>query len=185
MSFTKHLCVFLLCAVAVLAQNTPSGMQVIVSDGPSAEFYTRYAYTSGTITHICASKHYNELSTVTQSAISNAASAVVTATAHGLHPDSNPTVVITGGTGNWAAFNGTRTVTVIDANSFSVPVNSTGFGAVAGTIVIKTNAPRTSRPIWVVTKVNSDASGTGRQSSMTAVGGYSNICDSRSTLSFQ
>jgi hypothetical protein len=44
-------------------------------------------------------------------------------------------VSIVGGTGAWAAVNGAFIVTVISATTFSIPVNSTAFGALAGTVV--------------------------------------------------
>jgi hypothetical protein len=178
----KLILVLFLATIASFAQ--PSGTPVIVSDGPPVEFFTRYVYTSGTATFVCAANHQNENSTITQSGISNAAAAVVSATSHGLHPEANPTVTVSGGTGSWAALNGTWTATYINSNSFSLPVNTTAFGAVAGTIVIKTNAPRTSRPVWVVQKAVNDTA-SGRQSSMTAVGGFRNVCDDRATLSYQ
>jgi hypothetical protein len=185
MASLKKVFALLLLTVAAFAQG-PSGTPVIVSDGPPVEFYTKYVFVSGTATYVCNAKHYNTETSVTFSAISNAASAVITATGHGFHLDSSPTVTFAGGTGNWAALNGTRKITVIDDNSFSVAVNSSAFGAVAGTITIKTNAPRLTSGIWVVTKSVDDSSTSGRISLMTAVGGYRNVCDStRTALSFQ
>lgn len=66
------------------------------------------------------------------SSISNAAAAVFTKAGHGL--TTGRTIEISGGTSAWVPINGTRVVTVIDANNFSVPVDSTAFGAVSGTV---------------------------------------------------
>ena len=44
-------------------------------------------------------------------------------------------VIIEGGTGSWAALNGTRTVTVVDAGTFTVAVAAAGFtGSFGGTV---------------------------------------------------
>jgi hypothetical protein len=61
-------------------------------------------------------------------AATNAAAAVLTVAGHGL--TTGDIVTITGAAGGtWTGLNGNRyAVTVIDANSFSIPVNSTGFG---------------------------------------------------------
>src|ERR1043166_5009686 len=53
-------------------------------------------------------------------------------TAHGI-PNGSP-VTLSGGTGAWAAINGAFTATVIDALNLTIPVNSSGFGAVTGAI---------------------------------------------------
>ena len=60
---------------------------------------------------------------------------VCTKTTHGLI--NGNIVSFSGGTGNWAAINGLPfVVTYINANSFSIPLNSTGFGAGKGTIAL-------------------------------------------------
>ncbi len=86
--------------------------------------------------------------TGTVSGATNASPAALTLTAHGLSTSSRPSVTISGGTGSWAAINGTWTATPTTANAFTIPVDSTAFGALAGTIVVTSNAPRTSDPIW-------------------------------------
>lgn len=52
-----------------------------------------------------------------------------------------PQVTISGGTGAWAAVNGTWTATVIDGNTFSIPVNTSGFGSVSGTLQFSSSPP--------------------------------------------
>ncbi len=72
---------------------------------------------------------------------SNAAAAVITKTAHGL--TSGNTVFFSSGIANWAAVNGSRVVTVLSANTFSIPVNSSSFGALTGQLAYVNISPFT------------------------------------------
>src|SRR5689334_10253779 len=119
-------------AVAAFAQDgtpvrpdegaAPVGMQQILG------------YTGANLTSICISR--SAITTgqrlavhVAISAISKANPAVVTSTAHGFNANSRPSVTLSGATGTgWTAVNTTFTATIIDANTFSIPINSTGFG---------------------------------------------------------
>jgi hypothetical protein len=92
------------------------------------------------------------------SAASNANPVSFTATAHGFDTNSLPLVTISGGTGNWAAVNGTWTATITGANTFTIPVNSTTFGAVSGTLLVTTYAPLTNVAVWSVKKFVYDGS---------------------------
>jgi hypothetical protein len=47
---------------------------------------------------------------------------------------------------------------VINSTTFSVPVDSTAFGAVTGTLTYVTRAPRTTSPVWSVQKFVVDGS---------------------------
>lgn len=67
------------------------------------------------------------------SAATNANPVVFTAAGHGLV--SGASVIISGFTGDWTPCNGTFTATVITANTFSIVVNSTAFGAMTGSPV--------------------------------------------------
>lgn len=62
-------------------------------------------------------------------------------------------ITISGGTGAWAGVNGVFTVTVTGASTFSIPVDSTGFGAVAGTIKF-TLASTSPGPMIIPAKPN-------------------------------
>lgn len=73
------------------------------------------------------------LSTVAISAATNAAAAELTSTAHGLSTGDG--ITISGATGNWTPINGSWTITVTGVNTFTIPVNSTTFGALTGTPV--------------------------------------------------
>lgn len=73
-----------------------------------------------------------ELTRELPTAISNAAAAVFTKTTHGLV--NGNTIAVRGGNGNWAGINGNHVVTVLTPNTFSIPVNSTGFGTLTGEV---------------------------------------------------
>jgi len=59
--------------------------------------------------------------------------AVLTKTAHGLVTGN--LIKISGFSGNWVPANGTWRVTYLSADTFSIPVNSGGFGAMTGSPV--------------------------------------------------
>jgi hypothetical protein len=63
-------------------------------------------------------------------AATNANPVELTAAAHGLATGAH--VTISGATGNWTAINGSWTVTVTGGGTFTIPVDSTSFGALAG-----------------------------------------------------
>lgn len=83
-------------------------------------------------------------------AATNANPVQFTAISNGLDPGINngvsgissvgPQITISGGTGAWTAINGTWPTTKIDADHFTIPVNTSGLGAVSGTL-IATGAP--------------------------------------------
>lgn len=95
------------------------------------------------------------------SAISKASPAVVTSVGHGIHASARPSVTISGATGTgWVTgINGTFVGTYIDADTFSVPVDSSGFGTLAGTVVFTTTGPRTTVAEWAIQKLTYDVSG--------------------------
>lgn len=68
-------------------------------------------------------------------AATNANPVKFTAAAHGL--TTGDSVTISGFSGGWVGCNGTFTVTVVDVNNFTIPVNSTSFGAMAGSPVFE------------------------------------------------
>lgn len=145
-----------LAAVCLFAQSQPGATDVNNNEGPSRNGYQSvFAYSGGNVTYECIAISVNSsrLNTrVAISAASNANPVVLTSTGHGFHVNSNarPKVLISGGTGNWTAVNGEWTATVIDANTFSIPVNSTAFGALTGSLLFATTAPRMTQPEWSV-----------------------------------
>lgn len=83
-------------------------------------------------------------------AATNASAAALTVTTHGFSLSSLPSITIKGATGNWAPINGTFIATPTDANTFTIPVDSTSFGALTGTVTFITTAPRTTIAEWAV-----------------------------------
>jgi hypothetical protein len=96
--------------------------------------------------------------------------------AHGLNYDTTdskataqPSVAISGGTGNWAAVNGiwifqptstTAGTLASVVGGLLTQLDTSTFGALAGTLTVNTLSPRTSDPVWSIqTFVYSTASG--------------------------
>ena len=71
---------------------------------------------------------------LTISAASNAAAAKMTCAGHLLATGN--IVIITGFTAGWASANGTWTTTYVDANNFTIPLDSSAFGAISGSPVM-------------------------------------------------
>ncbi len=138
---------------------------------------------------------------ITVSAASNASPVSFTATAHGLDYQSGatvlPVVTISGGTGAWAGVNGQFVATPTSANAFTIPVDSTAFGALSGTLVVTTTAPKTTEAVWLVkgfvyATANLIFSGTGfAPGGAGAKGGngpsnsMNQICANRTSLAYQ
>ena len=70
-----------------------------------------------------------------------------------------PVVQISGATGSWGAVNGVWKATVLSATTFSIPVNSTSFGAypVSG-ITFRTQSPLHNAAVWSIQRFFYDAS---------------------------
>lgn len=184
----KNLITILLIFAATVFAQAPYGTPVNQSGGPPSDLWTVYPFTSGNTTYVCWAKPGTTvMSVVPVTAVTNASPAVFTLTGHGFHTSSNPTVVISGLTGNWAALNGKHKITVADANTFSVAVDTTSFGAIGGQLTtlakMVTYAPRTHLSYWAVQKVVTD--GTNTLAVMWSADGYSAVCDNRSSLSYQ
>lgn len=153
----------ILVVVALLVAQT--GTPVRMNDSPSAEAVTFVPVLSGS--QVIAQCY--ALSTVTTgmraitrvsiSAGTNANPVVFTSTGHGFQTWMRPSVTIAGATGNWSPVNGTFVATVIDANTFSIPVDSTTFSTLSGTLTFSTTAPRSGQPEWAVQKYLYDGSG--------------------------
>jgi len=71
--------------------------------------------------------------------ISNAAAAVFTQNGHGL--STGNVIAVRGGLVGWAGINGNHSITVTSANTFTVPINSTGFGTLTGSITYSDYSP--------------------------------------------
>jgi hypothetical protein len=158
---TKAIALMLTCAFAALAQQ---GSIVNQTSGPPPIAYEKILYYSGSVLqYVCYAPSTSPQTTVTVSAATNANPVVFTATAHGFGDfatagaTTTPTVQISGGTGNWAAVNGVWKATVTSANAFSIPVDSTTFGAFVSATVI-TRAPRWNQTMWSISINFYDAS---------------------------
>jgi len=142
------------------------GQPVNVTEGPAQQ--SILAYTGTNLIYVCTATStlttgLRAATTVAISAISKANPGVVTSTAHGFKLGSRPQVTISGATGTgWVSgantVNGTFVATVIDADTFSIPVNTTGNGTLGGTVVFTTTAPRQGMPEWSVKKLDYDGS---------------------------
>lgn len=154
----KRISVAVLCLTAAAVLSAQEGSTVSVSAGPPPNgWQVVYVYTGGNLDYRCFAKSFvatgtRAVTSVTISAGSNANPVSLTSTAHGFDSNSRPLVIITGGTGNWTAINGTWIATVTGANTFTIPVNSTSFGAFAGSVRFTTTAPRIGQAEWAVQK---------------------------------
>lgn len=192
--------VLFLCAVAAWGQDgTPMNNTL----GPPYVAYQTIAYNvTGATSYVCRAKS-DRVSTVTVTAASNANPVSFTSTHNfgdwtNLGATVTPTVTISGGTGNWTAVNGNWTATPTASTSFTIPVNSTGFGALTGTLVVTTMSPRLNVAQWSVYKIMYDSGGyfsgigwaqlPGGLSSTVLRGsstGFAFACSARATLSYE
>lgn len=149
----------------LFAQDGPT---VNLSAGAPPIGYTQVlGYSGSNLTYTCTARSDEGVNTprsrisVSISAISKANPAVVTSTGHGFPTNSRPSITIGGATGTgWTAVNAAWTATVVDANTFSIPVDTTGATGAApgGTITFTTTAPRTTVAEWSVKKLAYDGS---------------------------
>jgi hypothetical protein len=119
------------------------------------------------------------VSTLAISAATEAANAVLTAAAHGLI--TGESISISGFTDGWTGGNGVKTVTVINANTFTIGLDSQGFGAMSGSPVIAggNNFVLTGKEIVLAKNAHADTARTvtivsvndpyGRTKDMTAI----------------
>jgi hypothetical protein len=185
---SMRLLALLFLALPLLSQQ---GQPVRVVDDPPPDAVQKVLIVNGSnqTTAVCSAR--SSVTTgqrasfqVAISAVSKANPAVVTSTGHGFNVSSLPKVTISGATGTgWTGINATWTATIIDANTFSIPIDSTGFGTLAGSVIFTTTGPRTTVPEWAVAMITYDGSGnvnwTGWLNGST---GYTNKC-SDATLS--
>lgn len=94
---------------------------------------------SGTYTHASLGLPEPARPTVTTgtlsvSAATNASPVSITSNSHGLVTGQR--VTLSGATGSWTPINGVFVITKTGTNTFTIPVDSTGFGALTGTVVV-------------------------------------------------
>lgn len=162
MKIATRIVLFAALAVSVSAQQ-----QVQIFPGPATQH--SFVYSGSSVIAICEALSVvttgpRAATSVSISAISKASPGIVTSTGHGFDVYSRPRVTISGATGTgWVSgantVNGTFTATVIDADTFSIPVDTSGNGTLAGTVIFKTTAPRKTMPEWSVLRQSYDGSG--------------------------
>jgi hypothetical protein len=180
--------------LSVFVLGAQEGSTVNITDGPKNQGYQKAMFYSGAnLEYVCSARSNSRQTTGSISAATNANPVELTSTSHQFYTYSKPTITISGGTGAWAAINGRWTITVTGANTFTIGVDSTAFGALAGTIVFTTLAPRLDRGIWAIQKFTYDGSsnltGAFWAGDPAAASGASSAetkaCSARTTLSYQ
>jgi hypothetical protein len=153
----------LLASAALVFAQSDSPVNTISAGDPNAGYQNIYVFTGTNLIYHCKAASRQDTQTLpTISAATNANPVVLTITAHAFDyqalTTSTPTITITGGTGSWAGINGTWTFTPTGANTGTIPVDSTAFGALAGTFVVTSRAPRTTALKWSIIHYAYDAS---------------------------
>lgn len=148
----KIILALLAFASALLAQEG-APMRISLAPVPQALTVITH-YTNSNPDYICTALSTQDIKPITVSAVSNANTGVMTATAHGFYFATGVTqkivAFISGLTGNWTPLNGLHVLTPTSANALSTDVNTTTFGAVTGTILVQTRAPASTAKIWAV-----------------------------------
>jgi hypothetical protein len=165
-SAMKILAAFALTACLVLAQ---SGNEVNIYTGPpQTPLLTLMFYTGTNLMFVCSAKSVSSETSLTIASATAAGPGVFTSTAHGFFTTSaspRPIVSISGATLLWASLNADWLLTPVDANTFTLAnpttgtnLDSTGFGALTGTVVLTTKAPRTNQWQWAIRRFLYDGS---------------------------
>lgn len=143
----------LLLMLTALAAFAQPGYR-LSQKNPDVPYQYVFGYSGTSLIYLCrANSQQPVVSSVSIASATQANPVVITVSGgHGFDASSTPLVVISGGTGNWVGVNGTFTATIASSTTFSIPVNSTSFGAVAGSLIYTTRAPLTTNPVWSVQK---------------------------------
>lgn len=149
----RWLMAIVLC-MAAKAQTGGPIVNPITGAAPPSASQVIYVYSSNNLVYRCIAPSTTSQTTVTVTAASNASAASFTATSHGFDYQSgvtvSPVISIQGATGNWTPINGVWLATISSANAFTIPVDSTTFGALTGTLVVTTVSPRTNQKQWAI-----------------------------------
>jgi len=143
---------------AAVGLDAQDGAAVNLSQGPPYVGYQKLFFYSGSnVQYICSSKNVTVQSTVTVTAATAANPGVFTVVGHGFEAGSAARVTVSGGTGNWAPANSIWILSRVDADTFTLrditsgtQLNTTGFGALTGTIRVATTAPRSTQFLGTV-----------------------------------
>ncbi len=185
MNYFRILVLAMTMAVSAFGQMSANGSPVIVSDAPPRDFYTRVFYVSSGDIYTCVTSSIQTVQyTMTlTSTVGGATTSLVFSAGHGIHPDASPKFTITGGTGTWVAANATWKATYVNSTTFTIALDSSGLGAVAGTLVVKSSAPRLTQPVWAVSRYH--PSGADPSSTLWSSDGWNSVCSNYATLSYQ
>jgi hypothetical protein len=158
----------------------PAPVNTSIGNPPEAWTTLQDKASGSFVMYIGKAKSHQQPYAVTVSAVSKAAAAAFTATAHGLASDN--LITISGATEDWKALNGTHIITVTGADGFTIAVDSSEYsGDFDGTVT--TTAPSTAKAIWSIHKVyDADATRTAY------AGGSSDpnqVWGNRASLSYQ
>lgn len=152
---------FILLLLAAITAHAQSEVR-FSQRNPDTPYQIIIGYSGTNISYVCTANSIQPTSPSISITSATAASPIVFTVSggHGFYVSTKnlPSVTISGGTGNWAAVNGTFTATIISSTTFSISTNGTGFGAVTGTLVFTTRAPRTTMPVWSVKSLGVDGS---------------------------
>jgi hypothetical protein len=131
-------------------------MIVNISVGPPEEAYTIVSDDSAASPTYVGKARSFQLTPllIAVTSASKAAACVIVSTGHGLR--SGNRVIVSDATEDWAGLNGSHVVTVIDDNSFSIPINTSAYeGDFDGAMT--TRAPRLTAPVWSIQRQTIDS----------------------------
>lgn len=169
----KFLAVLFMSAALLIAQ--PTGTRTVSTDGPPSDLHTKFYLVVENDQYICYAKQNAVQTTFTATSITLGTLTTVTVSSgHGFSLGSSPVINVTGMTGSWISLNGTWSAKVINSTQFTIALDSSGFGSVAGTFNASTFANRGGSAIWAVKKI------AGAFSTLSfegwAVNGFNNTC---------
>lgn len=118
--------------------GTALSASLVVTRAPQISLFNSGAGTYTNFTLGMTTSAAPTLAAVASISISSATNAnpVVFTTATNHYLTTGQRITISGATGSWVPVNGSFLVTIASATTFSIPVDSTGFGALTGTLII-------------------------------------------------
>lgn len=188
----------MLCRGALIAQD---GATVSISPGPpTVQFLSLMFYSGGNLQYLCQAKSVSPNTSFTITSATAASPSVFTFTGHGFEValgEYTPRITISGATTTWAALNGDWLLSSQGANTFTLqsPVtgasfDGTGLGALSGTVVLNTTAPRLTASYWSIRRFTYDGSNNQTSTQLAfgtlgARGLFSNSCSNRTSAAIE
>lgn len=154
---------FLTFLTGALFAQQPDSPVVTSSLGlPALSYQNIFVYSSSNLTYRCVAPSNTGPSTLTITAASNANPVSFTYSG-GFDYQSGatvtPAIYISGATAGWAGINGLWLATPTSSTTFTIPVNSTGFGTYTGqTPAFTTRSPLTTALVWAIEHLVYDGS---------------------------